>query len=372
MTNARSIRTVAPTATLTAEIMQSCRRSSSMLAKSRMAFAALTGLALANSTATATADPVEDFYKGKTLRMIIAFGVGGGYDLYARAAAENLGRFIPGKPMIVPQNMPGGGGFVAAKYMFGAAPRDGTVLGVLAQSLALDSAIQSDKAGVNIVEMPYIGRMTSSVEVGHGMPGAKFSTFEDARRTEIVAGSSGTASPTFIMPAALNKFAGAKFKIVTGYAGVTEITLAAERGEVQFVGSGSLTVLMTKNPNWITQKNFPILYQAALKRDPLIPDVPTLGELGLDDEGKSVLRLIASSGDFGRAVNTTPGLPKERLAALRKAFVDMIQDPEFRAKMAERKIDIQPGTGEALDEIARNTVSAPQRQLDQISGLSKK
>ena len=319
-----------------------------------------------------SADPVEDFYKGKTVRLIVGFPAGGGYDLYARPVAEFMGRFIPGKPIIITQNMAGAGSFVAAKYMFGVAPRDGSVIGMLAQSLPLDTVTQSDKADISVAQMPYIGRLTSSVEIGHGMPGAPFSTFEDARRAEIVTGASGGAAPSYLTPAALNKFAGAKFKIVSGYASTVEMTLAAERGELQFVPATGLATIMARNPDWITQKKIPILFQGALSRHPLIPHVPTLGELGLDEDGKTILRLIASSGDIGRSVNATPGVPKERLAALRKAFQDMIADAEFKTRMQERNLAIEPATGEQLDDIARQTATTSRQVLDQISALLKR
>lgn len=333
---------------------------------------ALSLLLAAAAAAPSRADPVEEFYKGKTIRMIIGYGVAGGYDLYGRAAAEFMGRFIPGRPTIVPQNMPAGGSFVAAKFMYEAAPRDGTVLGVLAQTLALDTVMQGDKAGISVVEMPYVGRMTTSVETGHGLPGAPFSTFEDARRVEIVVGASGGSSPAYLLPASLNAFAGARFKIVSGYAGVNEITLAAERGEVQLVPAAGLPNMMARRPEWVLERRIPILYQAALKRHTLIPHVPTMGELGLDDEKKAILRIIASSGDFGRSINTTPGVPKERLAALRKAFNDMVADAEFLARMKERRIIIEPATGGELDEIARETTKTPRAMLDKIAGLIKK
>jgi len=318
------------------------------------------------------AQQAEDFYRGKTIRMIIGYGVGGGYDLYGRAAAEFMGRFISGRPTIVPQNMPTGGSFVAAKYLYGAAPRDGTILGVLSQTFPLDVVMQGEKAGIDVLAMPYVGRMTTSVEMGHGLPGAPFSTFEDVRRAEVVVGASGGASGSFLIPASLKQFAGAKIKIVTGYAGITEITLAAERNEVQLVPSAGLPVVMQRNPEWIEKKTIPILYQAALRRHPLLPDVPTMGELGLDEEGKSILRIVASSGDFGRSIVTTPGVPPERLAMLRKAFQEMVRDEEFKAKMAERRIAIEPATGEELDEIARETARAPRALLDKIAALVEK
>jgi tripartite-type tricarboxylate transporter receptor subunit TctC len=186
-------------------------------------------LGTASSFTPATANSIEEFYRGKTIRIIIGYGVGGGYDLYGRIVAEFFGSFMPGRPTIVPQNMPGGGSFVAAKFLHSAAARDGTIMGVLSQTLALEAAMQGGQAGLDVTELPYIGRMTTSVDLGHGLPGAPFSTFEDARRTEIVAGASGGASASYLYPASLNAFAGSRFRIVSGYAGINEIVLAAER-----------------------------------------------------------------------------------------------------------------------------------------------
>jgi len=327
-----------------------------------------TALALAGPCA---ADEVIDFYRGKTVRVIIGYGPGGGYDLYGRVTAEYLGRFIPGNPAVVPQNMPGAGSFAAAKYLYEAAPRDGTVLGIVAQTFPLDAAMKRDKEKVDPTEMPYIGRLTGNVDFGHGMPNARFKTFEDARAREIVVGATGGASPALLLPKALNKYAGAKFKIITGYAGSNETMLAAERGEVEMVGANGLASTMARRPEWITERKVPILYQATLKRHPLLPHVPALPELGLTDEGRAVLTAIASSADIGRAIMTTPGVPKERLAALRKAFQQMLADPDFLAKMKDRGITIEPATGEELDEIARQTMNTPKRILELTAELLK-
>lgn len=341
------------------------------MTNARCALAALATL-VAMPGAAAAADPVEEFYKGKTIRVVIGYGVGGGHDIYGRLAADHMPRFIPGRPSIVPQNMPGGGSYVAAKYLYEAAPRDGTVMGVLAQTLALGVVVEGDKVPIKVSEMPYIGRMTTSVELGHGLPGAPFSTFEDVRQREYVVGSSGGSATAYLLPAALNAFAGARFKIVSGYAGINEITLAAERGEVQVVPATGLPVMMAKNPEWITQRKAPIIYGASLKRHPLVPHVPTFPELGLDEDGKAALRVIASSGEFGRALITTPGVPADRLAALRKAFLAMMADPAFKAQMEERRIMVEPASGEALDEIARETARTPKHLLDRIAALVKK
>jgi tripartite-type tricarboxylate transporter receptor subunit TctC len=328
-------------------------------------------LALLALSDPGSADQIEDFYKGKTVRVIIGYGPGGGYDLYGRVTAEYLAKFIPGNPTVVPQNMPGAGSFAAAKYLYEAAPRDGTVLGMVAQTFPLDAAMKNEKERIDASQMPYIGRLTGNVDFGHGMPGAKFKTFDDARAREIVVGATGGASPALLLPKALNKYGGAKFKIITGYAGSNETMLAAERGEIEMVGANGLAATMARRPEWVTERKVPILYQATLKRHPLLPHVPALPELGLTEEGKAVLTAIASSADIGRAIVATPGVPEPRLTALRKAFQQMLADPAFLAKMKERSITIEPATGEELDQITRDTMKTPKRILELTAELLK-
>jgi tripartite-type tricarboxylate transporter receptor subunit TctC len=334
-------------------------------------FAASLSLAALAAPSSGAADQVEDFYKGKTVRVVIGYGPGGGYDLYGRVTAEYLGKYIPGHPTIVSQNMPGAGSFAAAKYLYEAAPKDGTVLGIVGQTFPLDAAMKSEKERIDASQLPYIGRLTSNVDFGHGMPGAWFKSFDDARAREIVVGATGGASTALLLPKALNKYAGAKFKIVTGYTGSTEVTLAAERGEVELVGANGLASIMARHPDWITQKKVPILYQATLKRHPLLPHVPALPELGITEDGKAVLTAIASSADIGRAIMTTPGVPEERLSALRKAFQQMLADPAFLEEMKKRNVTIEPATGEALDAIARDTVKTPKHILELTAELLK-
>ena len=319
------------------------------------------------------ADPIEDFYRGRQLRLVIGYSVGGGYDIYARIAAEHLGRYIPGRPTIVPQNMPGAGSLVAARHVYAAAPKDGTVLAVLAQTLPLDTVVQGEKAGFDITQMPYVGRLTSNVDFGMGMePGkAPFRTFEDTRQRQFIAAATSGSSPANIFPVALNRHAGSKFKMLTGYPGSPEMILALERGEVDLVGANGLASSMAKNPEWITGKQRTIIFQAALRRHPLLPDVPTLEELGTSPQGKAILRAIASSAEIGRSVMTTPGVPKERLAALRAAFNAMLADQEFRTRMDERRIIIEPATGETLDQIVRETAELPGAVIAEIAQMLK-
>jgi tripartite-type tricarboxylate transporter receptor subunit TctC len=305
------------------------------------------------------ADPIEDFYRGKSLRMLIGYGPGGGYDLYGRLVAEFLPRHIPGNPTIVPQNMPGGGSFVAAKYMNEAAPKDGTVFGSLAQTLALDS-LTNTTAKLDITKFHYLGRVVTNVDTGAALAKSGIKSIEDARKKEFNVGASGGGSTTVLFPSALNAYGGTKFKLVRGYKGTNDILLAMERGEIDIVGAYGLPGMLVSHPGWVNKGEAVILYQASLKRHRLLPNVPTLPELATSDEGRVVLRAAASTGEFGRSIITTPGVPAERLAALRKAFSDMLKDKDFLATAEKRKMMVDPGSGEELDALVQETLKLPQ------------
>jgi tripartite-type tricarboxylate transporter receptor subunit TctC len=316
----------------------------------------------------AAADPVEEFYKGKTLRIVIGYAAGGGYDLYGRVFAEHFGRFVPGRPTIVPQNMPGAGSFVAAKFIHDVAPKDGTVFGCVSQTLPLDAAM-STKQDIDVTVMPYVGRLVDNVDIGLGAPGAWFKTYDEIRTREIVVGATGGASAGYLVPAALKEHGGAIFKIVSGYGGSNDVLLAMERKEVDLVGAIGLPGILQRNAPWITEGRAPVLYQTALKRHPLLPNVVTIAEVGTSERGTGVLRALAASADIGRSIVTTPGVPPERLAALRKAFEAMIKDPEFVATMKKRDITLAPAPGAEIDTLVRDLSRTPRPVLDELQKL---
>jgi len=306
----------------------------------------------------ADADPIADFYRGATLRMLIGYGPGGGYDLYARLVAEFLPKHLPGHPTILPENMPGAGSFVAAKYLAEVAPKDGTVLGSLAQTFPLDSAVGgSGKA--NAATFHYLGRVTTNIDVGAALTSVGIKSIEDVRTKQYTVGASGGGSTTVVYPVALNAYGGTKFKIVRGYKGTNDILLAMERGEVDIVGAYGLPGMLVSHPGWVDKGEASIIYQAALKRHRLLPNVPTLPELGSSDEGKAVLRAIASTAEIGRSIIAGPGMPADRLAALRAAFSDMLKDPDFVAACDQRHFMVDPGSGEDMDAIVKETFALP-------------
>jgi tripartite-type tricarboxylate transporter receptor subunit TctC len=320
------------------------------------------------ASAPTQAQPVSDFYRGKTLRMLIGYGPGGGYDIYGRLVAEFLPRHLPGTPTMVTQNMPGAGSFVAAKYMYDVASQDGTVFGSLAQTLALDSMTNTN-AKLDVGKMPYIGRVVTNIDVGAALPKTGIESFQDVRAKQYSVGASGGGSTTVLFPTALKIYAGAKFKLVRGYSGTSDILLAMERGEVDIVGAYGLPGILVSHPGWVHSGEATILYQAAVKRHRLLPNVPSLPELAQSNEGRQVLSAAASTGEIGRSILTTPGVPPERLAALRSAFQAMLKDPDFVSACEKRNLMVDAAAGEEIDEIVRETLRLPQALAETIGQM---
>ena len=320
------------------------------------------------ASAPTQAQPVSDFYRGKTLRMLIGYGPGGGYDIYGRLVAEFLPRHLPGTPTMVTQNMPGAGSFVAAKYMYDVALQDGTVFGSLAQTLALDSMTNTN-AKLDVGKTPYIGRVVTNIDVGAALPKTGIESFQDVRAKQYSVGASGGGSTTVLFPTALKIYAGAKFKLVRGYSGTSDILLAMERGEVDIVGAYGLPGILVSHPGWVHSGEATILYQAAVKRHRLLPNVPSLPELAQSNEGRQVLSAAASTGEIGRSILTTPGVPPERLAALRSAFQAMLKDPDFVSACEKRNLMVDAAAGEEIDEIVRETLRLPQALAETIGQM---
>jgi tripartite-type tricarboxylate transporter receptor subunit TctC len=327
--------------------------------KSALKFATLAALVLAGlSPAQAQKpDPVADFYRGKTVRVVVGYGPGGSYDLYGRLAAEFLGRHIPGNPTVVTVNMPGAGGFKAVDYLYRVAPQDGTYLGSVAQQLAMNVLVD-DKMGIDATRFNYLGRLVSMVDVAVALPKSGITSFADARKREITVGAGQATSTSAIYARALNAYAGSRFKIITGYSGTTEIQLAVERGEVDVNGGESLPTIIVQHPDWLQGKAV-LLYQNGLKRFAQLPQVPTMTELVTTDEGRMVMNVLAGTAEVGRAILTTPGVPADRLAALRTAFQAMLKDPQFVAATQKRQLMVDGAPGEQVDTVARDTMKLP-------------
>jgi tripartite-type tricarboxylate transporter receptor subunit TctC len=332
----------------------------------RIAIIVLAALVLAavSPAQAQKSDPVADFYRGKTVRVIVGYGTGGSYDLYGRLAVEFLGRHIPGNPTVIAVNMPGAGGFKAVDYLYKVAPQDGTHLGSVPQQLAM-TLLVNDKMGIDPTRFSYVGRLVSMVDVSVALPKSGIKSFEDTRKREVAVGAGQATSTSAIYARALNVYAGSRFKIITGYSGTAEILLAAERGEVDVNGGESLPTIIVQNPEWLQGKAV-LLFQSGLKRHAQLPNVPTMTELATSDEGKRVMGVLAGTAEVGRAILTTPGVPAERLAALRTAFQAMLKDPEFVAATQKRKVMVDGAAGEQLDALTRDTMKLPKETIEAL------
>jgi tripartite-type tricarboxylate transporter receptor subunit TctC len=323
------------------------------------------GLALAGPAAAQT---VEEFYKGKTIDLVISFTAGGGYDAYARLMARHIGDHIPGKPTIVPRNMPGGGGRVAGNYLYNVARKDGTVLAVIDQSLALEQARGDKTIQFDAVKFNWIGNPAAENNTTVTWHTSPVKTIEDAKKQEVPIGATGN-NTSAQFPKAMNALVGTKFKVVYGYPGGNDINLAMERGEVAGRGSNSWGSWKGTRPDWIRDKKINILVQIGLKKTADLPDVPLLMDLASNPEDKAVLRLLSSPTAIGRPLLAPPGVPADRVKALRAAFDAMLKDPAFIEEAKKQNLDIEPVPGEELQQIVAEIAGAPKASIDRLNEI---
>jgi tripartite-type tricarboxylate transporter receptor subunit TctC len=313
------------------------------------------------SSTPVSAQSVADFYRGKSISMVIATSPGGDYDLRARLLARHIGRHIPGEPAIIPRNMPGAVGVQAANWLATVAPRDGTVIHAIMQNMSAYQALGGSSVEFDTRKFFWIGNTTDTPNVINSWHTTGIKTVQDVMTRELVVGAPGTATSSVYYPKALNELVGTKFKIVSGYPGGNDVNLAMERGEVGGRGSNSWASWKATHPQWLAEKKIFILVQIALKRHPELADVPTMIELAKNDDDRAVLEFLSADIPINRAYVTTPGTPAERVAALRRAFEATMKDPAFLAEAAKSNIDISPSSGEdaqKFSDLIANTPSA--------------
>jgi len=309
---------------------------------------------------TSPAAAQADFYKGKTIEMIISTGVGGGLDTNARMVARYLSKHIPGNPTIVAKNMPGAGHVRAANYIYNQAPKDGTTIGtlipafVMAQVLDRTDAIQFDAAKMNWLASTSASNSTVYVWKDTGV-----NTVEDAKKKSVLMGGTGAGSYTTLYPLVMNHILGTQFKIISGYNSTAEVRLAMERGEVQGRAGNNFNSLKAENADWLRDNKISILVQVGLERDPEFKDVPLLIDLAKNEEEKKILTLFSADVVIGRPFLTAPGVPADRVAILRKAFADVTRDPDFLKESEKAGLDVQLVEGEKIQKIVEELVSTP-------------
>jgi tripartite-type tricarboxylate transporter receptor subunit TctC len=305
------------------------------------------------------ADSVEAFYKGKTLQLLIGFGAGGGYDLYGRAVARHLARFIPGNPAIVPQNMAGAGSVRAASYLYNAAPKDGTVIGTFSRGIVVDTLIGADKAPFDAQKFGWLGSVTNEVSVcGFSRPSG-IATFDDMLTKDATVGGSGAADDLAVYPNVLRSVFGAKLKLITGYPGTADILLAVERGELGGLCGWSWSTLKSRSKALYESKAITVPLQLGLEPHEDLPHVPLVVTLTQDAVKRAILELVFSRQTMARPFAAPPGLPPERLQALRAAFDATMRDKDFLAEAQQLDLEVRPVSGEAIDALVAKLAATP-------------
>jgi tripartite-type tricarboxylate transporter receptor subunit TctC len=261
-----------------------------------------------------------------------------------------MGRHIPGNPNIIPQNMPGAGSLKAANYMYAVAPKDGTALGIITQSVAVEEALGTQGVQYKSAEFNWIGRVTSNVEIGVFWHLSPVKSIADAKKIEVPVAGTGPGSPAEVFPKIMNAVIGTKFKVITGYPGSNDGLLAMERREVD----GALTswnTLKVSRKHWLDDKRVNIIVQYAPERHKEMPDIPTAVEFAETPEQKMVLDLNVSAAAVGRSIMSTPNVPADRLKALRAAFDAMLKDPQLLAEVEKGQLEFDPMSGDKLQEL---------------------
>jgi tripartite-type tricarboxylate transporter receptor subunit TctC len=304
-----------------------------------------------------------DFYPGKQIDLYIGYSVGGGYDIYARILARHLGKHLPGRPVVVPKNMEGAGSLRLANWLYQAAPKDGTAFGTIGRGIAFDPLLGGQGAQFKATQFGWIGSANDEVSVCVAWAKTGITRFEQLYARELIVGGTGATADTDLFPKVLNGVLGTRFRIVSGYPGGNDITLAMERGEVDGRCGWSWSSVKTNHPQWVKDGTLRLLVQLSLEKHADLPNVPLVMDLVKTEEQKAVLRLVFARQVMGRPFLAPPGVPRERIALLRKAFMETMQDKAFLAEAQKLNLEITPVSGEKVQELVAEMYRTPPEVL---------
>jgi tripartite-type tricarboxylate transporter receptor subunit TctC len=327
---------------------------------------AMCGAAMLAVLAPAQAQDVASFYHGKQITLVIGYGAGGGYDLYARMLGRFIGAHIPGNPTIVPQNMPGAGSRSAANWLYKVAPQDGTVIACLGQATPTDQALSQPGVQFDAGKFNWIGNLSLVNNFLFVSAASGVSTFAQAKTKQLSIGATGASSPSVLYPQVSNNLLGSKFKIIAGYPGGGDINIAVERHEVDGRGSDSWASMKTTHPDWLRDHTINILFQVGPRRESDLADVPLWTDLAENDDQRQVLALLSGDVSVGRPILTAPNVSADRVKALRQAFADTLRDPQFIEAAKQANMEINPMAGDELQQVVEKIVSSPPRILAMV------
>jgi tripartite-type tricarboxylate transporter receptor subunit TctC len=329
--------------------------------------------AAAMTAGTAASEPlaVADFYRGKTISIVVGSDAGGGYDLNARVLAHHLGRHVPGNPSIVVQDKPGASSLVATNYVYELAPKDGTVIAAPQRPIPFPTLFVDGAVRYDVRKIQWLGSTMNELGLVVAWHTAPQQTIADVFKMPMLIGGNGPATDTEIFPRALNRILGTQFKIVSGYPGQAQIVLAMERGEIQGTGNWSWSDIAKGHPDWVRDKKIRLLLQLDLKKSAELPDVPLIMDLARTDEERQLFELLVSMKALGRPYFVAPEVPPERVTALRAAFMATMQDPDFLAEAAQSLGTIDPVSGPDMQRIVSRVYSLPASLVEQARAAVK-
>ena len=323
---------------------------------------------MAIAPTTARAQSVAKFYKGKTISLYIGFSPGGGYDAYARLVARFMGPHIPGKPTILSRNMVGGGSRIAANFLYNVAPKDGTALATVDQAIPVQQAVRDPTVKFDCNAFNWIGNPVADNNVVTTWYTTGVKTIADAKKKSIAIGATGFNTSSQY-PEAMNHVLGTKFKVILGYPGANEINLAMEKGEVGGRGSNSWASWKATRPQWIKEHKLNVLVQIGLTKAADLPNVPLLMDLATKPIDKTALKVLSAPPTIGRPIIAPPGVPADRVKALRAAFDATMKDPAFIAEAKKEHLDLAPVSGKHLQKIVGEIVATPKNVADHLSKI---
>jgi tripartite-type tricarboxylate transporter receptor subunit TctC len=319
----------------------------------------LAALCIALLATTARAEEVADFYRGRSLTLIIGYSAGGGYDAYARVLARHMGKHIPGHPTIIAQNMPGAGSLRSANFLYNVAPKDGTAIGHFSRGLAMEPLIGTSSTQFDARRFTWLGSGTDEVSVCVTWHASRVKTWHDALTIPFTVAGEGSGSDPDIFSAVLKNAFGAKLKLVSGYPGSAEVALAIERGEVDGRFGWSWSSLKLLKPDWVAGKRINIITQLALEKSRELDHVPLVFDFAGNDRQRQILKLVLSRQSMARPFAAPPDLPEDRKQALRKAFDATMADAEFLAEARRRGLEVNPVSGAEIDKLVNELYRTP-------------
>jgi tripartite-type tricarboxylate transporter receptor subunit TctC len=327
----------------------------------------LSALAVAATLNVAAAESVAEFYAGKTVTIVVGSDAGGGYDTNARLLARHIGKFIPGNPNVIVQNRPGAGSITAANYIYNTAPKDGTTIGMVQRGIPLFKLTNQPGVQYDPEKYTWIGNMSSEAGVTAVWHTSPVQKTEDLFTKELVVGGSGAGAENETGPRLLNAILGTKFKLVSGYKSQTEALLAMERGEIAGIGTMSWPTLKTNKAEEVKSGKVKVLMQNGLKRDKELPNVPLSIDFAKSDADRQALEFYFTQNTMARPIMAPPGVPADRVAALRAAVIAMGKDQEFRDDAAKIGLDADPVSGEEVQRVVEKLVKTPPDVVKRVS-----